>query len=339
LIVLLALPTVAPGFRVRVGGHTVTLHDRAPTVALALTRAGFVAHDGPLVAVMSGRALDRHFDRARVRVDGKVRPLAARVANGDSLQLLNGHPVVETTVHRESRIPGGGLPEIEYELWQPPVAGATDQLVGAASGEIVSEVPVRAPVNATPVTDASVALSFDDGPNPQWTPAILAILRDANIKATFCVVGYAAERYPALVRQIAAEGHTLCNHTVHHVQMLGRKSAPEIDAELRGNSDIIEKAAGVRPLFFRAPGGTWAQNLVDAVHSQGMRALGWNVDPADYRRPGAAVISATILHHVRPGAVVLMHDGGGDRSQTVGQLRALIEHLRAMGYSFRVPTA
>jgi peptidoglycan/xylan/chitin deacetylase (PgdA/CDA1 family) len=93
----------------------------------------------------------------------------------------------------------------------------------------------------------------------------------------------------------------------------------------------------VRPAFFRAPGGTWSPNLVAEVHRQGMRAFGWDIDPVDYDRPGAMVILNRILSHAHAGGVVLMHDGGGNRAQTAGQLPMLVERLRAMGYTFRVP--
>ncbi len=232
---------------------------------------------------------------------------------------------------------GAALPDIEYQLWNGPRAGATDQLVGERSGEVVSATPTTAPVAASPVTELVVGLSFDDGPHPDTTPAILAVLKAAGVKATFCVVGYAARRYPGLVKAIHDDGHTLCNHTMNHVQRLGTKSPDTITAEISDDGDAIEAATGVRPRFFRAPGGTWASNLIAEVHRQGQRALGWNVDPADFERPGASVITSRVLTQLRPGAMVLLHDGGGDRSQTVAQLRDLIDRLRAHGYSLRVP--
>jgi peptidoglycan/xylan/chitin deacetylase (PgdA/CDA1 family) len=337
ILVLLAVPAVSPTLRLRVDGRPVLLHAQSPTVDTVLRRTGIIPVDGVLLAVVTRRTLDEHFQRATILRDGEPVTLIASVRNGDALAVRNGRSMVEPTVHRTVAVPGGGLPDIEYQLWNAPRAGSTDQLVGASSNEVVSQTPVSAPVAATPVTDPAVALTFDDGPNPASTPAVLAILRAAGIKATFCVVGYAAQRYPDLVRAIRDEGHTLCNHTMHHVQLLGSKPADAITAELRDDNAAIGRAAGVRALFFRAPGGTWAGNLVDEVHRQGMRALGWNVDPADYKRPGAAIITARILAQLRPGAVILMHDGGGDRSQTVAQLPGLIERLKALGYTFRVP--
>ena len=336
---LLWLPAVAPTLKVRVDGHPLVLHASSPTVLDALRRGGIRPVDGVLISAVTHRVIDAHFVPAVVRRGRHRVALSSLLKSGDALVLRNGSNEVEPTVHERVAVPGDGLPDIEYTLWAPPRAGVNDRLVGARSNEVVGETVISPPAQAAPVAGNVVALTFDDGPNPDSTPAILAILRAANIKATFCIVGYAATHYPKLVRQIHDEGHTLCDHTAHHVMGLGAKPADVITAEIRDDADIIEKASGVRPLFFRAPGGTWAPNLITEVHHQGMRALGWAVDPADYKRPGAAVITARILAQLRPGAVVLMHDGGGDRSQTVAQLAGLIEHLRALGYTFAVPEA
>jgi peptidoglycan/xylan/chitin deacetylase (PgdA/CDA1 family) len=336
---LLWLPAVAPTLKVRVDGHPLVLHASSPTVLDALQRGGLRPIDGVLISAVSHRVIDAHFAPAVVRKGSHRVALSSPLKSGDALVLRNGSNEVEPTMHERVPVAGSGLPDIEYTLWAPPRPGLNDRLVGARSDEVVGETIITPPAPAAAVPGNVVALTFDDGPNPDSTPAILAILRAANIKATFCIVGYAATHYPQLVRQIHDEGHTLCDHTAHHVMGLGTKSPDVITAEIRDDADIIEKAAGVRPLFFRAPGGTWAPNLIAEVHRQDMRALGWAVDPADYKRPGAAVITARILAQLRPGAVILMHDGGGDRSQTVAQLAGLIDHLRALGYTFAVPQA
>ncbi|HZN13500.1 MAG TPA: polysaccharide deacetylase family protein [Acidimicrobiales bacterium] len=339
VVVLLALPTVGPSLRVHVDGRLVEVTGHNLNVATVLRRSRIAAVDGVLLSAVTHRIIDRHFDPAVVLRNGRPAAKTAGVRSGDYLEIRQGRPWVETAVHRTVPVPGGALPDITYGLWNLPKAGVTNQLVGSRSQEVISEQPVSPAVAATPVTDLAVGFSFDDGPNPQWTPAILAILKSAGIKATFCIVGYAAERYPELVKAIRDDGHTLCNHTMHHVQLLGGKSPDTITNELRDDSALIERASGERPRFFRAPGGTWATNLVAEVRRQGMQALGWNVDPADFERPGAAVITNRIMSQLRPGAVILMHDGGGDRSQTLAQLPALIARLRALGYTFRVPVA
>ena len=337
VVVMVGGMPIAPRLRVDVGGHRIAIHAQEPTVSLALRRAGVVPIDGALIAARSGHYIDRHYQRAQVLRGGIPASTGARVRDGDSLTIVNGHDAVEPVAHRIVPVAGGGLPAIEYGLWRAPRTGTTDQVVGVHSGEVLSESAVIPAVAATVVSEPAVALTFDDGPSPQWTPVVLATLRAARVKATFCIVGYAAELYPELVRAIHDEGHTLCNHTMSHVQLLGRRPAAKIAEELRDNSLAIARAAGIRPAFFRAPGGTWDVKLLDEVHRQGMRALGWNVDPADYDKPGAEMIERRILTQLRPGAVILLHDGGGDRSQTVAQLGALIARVRSLGYSFRVP--
>jgi len=183
----------------------------------------------------------------------------------------------------------------------------------------------------------TVALTFDDGPDPTWTPRVLATLRDAGVHATFCMVGLWVVRYPDLARAVAADGHVLCDHTVNHDEGLTRRPAAVVDAQLRGCADDLERVVGKRPAFYRAPGGHLNPLIIDTAHRMGMQVLGWSDDPKDWRMPPAAAISNSILWNVRPGAIVLMHDGGGDRSRTVFQLPSLISRLKAMGYRFVTP--
>lgn len=337
VLALVGLPAIAPRVRVNVGGRIIAFHSATPTIADVLREAALVPVDGALVSAVSRRQLVPRFDRAMVTRNGRPVTAAARVSSGDQVAVRNGQSSVEAVVARDVLTPGEPLPPIEYGLWHAPRDGVTRRTIGEASGEVLGEAMVVPPVAARPASEMAVALTFDDGPHPDTTPHVLAALRAAGVKATFCVVGYAAVRYPHLVRAIVADGHTLCNHTMNHVQLLGRQPAEVMAAEIAQGADVIERAAGVRPQFFRAPGGTWASNLINEVHAQSMRALGWNVDPADFDRPGAAVITDRTLAQVRPGAVILLHDGGGDRSQTVAQLPALIERLRALGYALRVP--
>jgi peptidoglycan/xylan/chitin deacetylase (PgdA/CDA1 family) len=174
-----------------------------------------------------------------------------------------------------------------------------------------------------------VALTFDDGPDPHWTPQILGLLRQHHVKATFCLVGTQVRRYPGLVRQIVNEGHTLCNHTMNHDEHLRQKSSQRIVSDLAQTSALIRKASGVTPRFFRAPGGNWSTKLIGIAASQHMQALHWTVDPQDWRRPPAVQIVATVKNATRPGSIVLVHDAGGNRAQTVAAMRTLLPYLSA----------
>jgi peptidoglycan-N-acetylglucosamine deacetylase len=201
----------------------------------------------------------------------------------------------------------------------------------------------RAPVAARPAARAAsgtgwmryttggraVALTFDDGPHPVWTPLLLDYLRAAGVRATFCVVGLQAWRYPALVRRIAREGHTLCNHSWDHDFALGIRPESVIRADLvRTNQAIRRAVPGVPVQYFRQPGGRWTPAVIRVARDLGMVALHWSVDPRDWERPGAEAIVHRTLEQARPGAIILLHDGNGDRSGTVSACRYLLGQLQ-----------
>ncbi|SCG62079.1 polysaccharide deacetylase family protein [Micromonospora coxensis] len=175
----------------------------------------------------------------------------------------------------------------------------------------------------------AVALTFDDGPDPTWTPKVLDQLRAARVKATFCVVGTQVRKHPQLVARIVREGHQLCNHSWRHDFDLGRRPVAEIRADLtRTNQAIRAAVPGAKVPFFRQPGGRWTPEVVTVARQLGMRSLHWSVDPQDWAKPTAPVLTKRIQAGVRPGAIVLMHDGGGDRSRTLAACGHLIADLK-----------
>lgn len=175
-----------------------------------------------------------------------------------------------------------------------------------------------------------VALTFDDGPDPDWTPRVLALLRQYHIKATFCMIGVNVQEFPYLVRDIVAEGHTLCNHSWVHDIALGTRSAAWIQADLaRTNAAIRRAAPGAKISYYRQPGGAWTPAIVSIAARLGMSALHWQVDPQDWTKPGAYAISSRVITATRPGSIVLMHDGGGNRSGTTTALRSILPNLVA----------
>ncbi|WP_189113324.1 polysaccharide deacetylase family protein [Pilimelia terevasa] len=174
-----------------------------------------------------------------------------------------------------------------------------------------------------------VTLTFDDGPSPVHTPQILALLRAQGVRAMFCVVGSQAEAHPELIQQIAREGHQLCNHSWNHELRLGRGTPTQIRANLRRTNDAIRKAVPGAPVtHFRHPGGNWTPAAIQASRELGMVPTGWAVDPRDWARPPAGAIASTVLKGSRRGAIVLMHDGGGDRRNTVAACRTIIPALK-----------
>ncbi|TQS42469.1 polysaccharide deacetylase family protein [Cryptosporangium phraense] len=174
----------------------------------------------------------------------------------------------------------------------------------------------------------NVALTFDDGPDPRWTPQVLALLRKYHVKATFCLIGVNVKAHPDLVRKIAQDGHTLCNHTTHHDEHLKKKSRAAILSDLRQTNALIKKASGgITPKYFRAPAGNWSGVIVSAARSLGMASIGWSVDPKDWMKPPSSTIVSRVRARMAPGVIVLMHDGGGDRSRSVAALKVLLPSL------------
>jgi peptidoglycan/xylan/chitin deacetylase (PgdA/CDA1 family) len=171
---------------------------------------------------------------------------------------------------------------------------------------------------------SAVALTFDDGPDPTSTPQMLDLLKQYGIKATFCLVGVHVRDYPELVERIVREGHTLCNHSWLHDIKLGEKTPDQIRADLARTSAEIRKAVpNARIPYYRQPGGKWTADIVSIAKSMGMTPLGWAVDPSDWAKPGTQVIIDRVTQHTFAGSIVLMHDGGGDRSETLAACRTL----------------
>lgn len=174
----------------------------------------------------------------------------------------------------------------------------------------------------------AVALTFDDGPSPVWTPKYLALLAKYHLHATFCMIGSQVAQYPDLVRQAVAAGDTLCDHTWDHDEYLSQKPAASIRSEMTRTLTAIRKAVPHAQVpYYRQPGGNWSPSIVAQARALGMRPLDWNVDPSDWQRPPASSIVATIESTTHPGSIVLMHDGGGDRSHTYTALRTLLPWL------------
>ncbi|MBM0231641.1 polysaccharide deacetylase family protein [Micromonospora sp. STR1_7] len=174
-----------------------------------------------------------------------------------------------------------------------------------------------------------VALTFDDGPNPAWTPKVLDQLRAARVTATFCVVGREAQRHPELIRRIVREGHQLCNHSWRHDLDLARRPVAEIRADLVRTNKAIQAAAPGAPVpFYRQPGGRWTSEVLGVAKELGMRPLHWAVDPQDWDKPTAATIAKRVHNAARPGSIVLLHDGGGDRAATLAACPRMIADLK-----------
>jgi peptidoglycan/xylan/chitin deacetylase (PgdA/CDA1 family) len=176
-----------------------------------------------------------------------------------------------------------------------------------------------------------VALTFDDGPSPVYTPQILRILAAARAPASFEIIGLHGGAYPGIVRAENADGMSLVNHTWTHID-LAALPAGRWPAEVDRTSRLLRGVTGHPVRCLRPPYGLGDRAVDAQLRSRGLAELDWDVDPSDYLRPGAAVIARRVLAALRPGAIVIMHDGGGNRSQTVAALPAIIRGIRAAGY-------
>ncbi|MGB0120009.1 MAG: polysaccharide deacetylase family protein [Solirubrobacterales bacterium] len=197
----------------------------------------------------------------------------------------------------------------KFDLRPVAVVGCT-----GGNGEFVTRGPRRG---------KKVALTFDDGPS-LYTPDVLRILKKHEVKSTFFVVGQEVQRYPAEARKILAQGHELANHSTHHATLPG-------DADIRTTNSIIKRTTGFRPCLFRPPGGAVSSGVLSAAAREKVKVVNWNIDTSDWRLPG----SGSILNSIKSasaGSIVLMHDGGGPRSQTIAALEAGIKSLQSRGY-------
>ncbi|MFZ4183417.1 polysaccharide deacetylase family protein [Streptomyces pseudogriseolus] len=190
------------------------------------------------------------------------------------------------------------------------------------------------------VPDRRLVLTFDDGPDPTWTPKVLDVLKKHDAHAVFFVTGTMASRYPDLVQRMVDEGHEIGLHTFNHPD-LSLQSKKRIDWELSQNQLAITGAAGIRTSLFRPPYSSFSDAMdneswlvTQYIGSRGYLTVVNNTDSEDWKRPGVDEIIRRATPHNGEGAIVLMHDSGGDRSQTVAALDRFLPGLKAKGYEF-----
>ena len=210
---------------------------------------------------------------------------------------------------------------------------------GAIHGAFHRNSPIFGPtLGKIPSDRKVVALTFDDGPNPDATPLILQTLREKGVRATFFVLGSHAERWPELVRRISHEGHQLGNHGYFH-RKLQFKSPFYVSRDIRPGIRAIKRAGAPAPRLFRAPHGFRSPWTTPIASSYGERTVGWSLGVWDSDRPGADEIVRRTMEGVEPGSIILLHDGDGynpdgDRMQTAAALPIIIDRLKEQGYEF-----
>ncbi|GHG26602.1 polysaccharide deacetylase family protein [Streptomyces filamentosus] len=220
-------------------------------------------------------------------------------------------------------------------------AGARTPDRGTTGPDRPAKPTVRVPEGIAHAAEAggrAVNITIDDGPDPRWTPQMLDILKENDVKAVFCMIGPQAKRHPDLVKRVVAEGHRLCDHTMTHDTTMDRKPVAYQKQQILDALRMIEEASGGTEVqYYRAPGGAFTPDSRKIAAAAGMRPLGWNVDTKDFERPGAAAIVATVKSELPNGPTILFHDGGGDRSQSVTALREVLPWLKEQGRTFSFP--
>ncbi|AFY34274.1 polysaccharide deacetylase family protein [Calothrix sp. PCC 7507] len=183
-------------------------------------------------------------------------------------------------------------------------------------------------------TEKVISLTFDDGPGPKNTAQVLEILKQNNIKATFFMIGEMVKIYPKIAKQVAEDGHVIGNHTWHH--WYRNMDTITAASEINRTADIIYKTTGVKTTLFRPPGGFLHNGLVDYAKSQNYAVMMWSNQSGDAERhsPQASGQVKNVLKGAKPGSIVLMHDGGGNRARTVQALPQIIAGLKSQGYRF-----
>ncbi|WP_149400227.1 polysaccharide deacetylase family protein [Dictyobacter arantiisoli] len=202
----------------------------------------------------------------------------------------------------------------------------------AKAGTPAPTTPAQARVIGQGRSDLpKIALTFDDGPNPTYTPQVLSILAQHHVHATFFAIGNQVQSNPNLVKQAIGDGNVVEDHTWDHPD-LTKLTPAAISKEVTSAADAVQKATGQRPGLLRPPYGSVNATVRAQVAALNMTMVIWNVDTVDWSRPGVASIENTALNNAHNGSIILMHDGGGDRSQTVAALPHIITTLQQRGY-------
>ena len=221
-----------------------------------------------------------------------------------------------------------------YKWWETALVAA---LIGAfmATGTPPRQsiAPATAKLAAQRPNPHIIALTFDDGPSPQYTPEILKLLTRYHAHATFFVLGTEVEQFPGVVRDIVRQGSAVANHGFHHVNYFSVGVGGVLRDAARANALLKKEKIPAVP-FYRPPFGNSNNRLVKAMSQAGYTLALWSIDTRDWAAPGTSFITRRVLKNAQPGAIVLMHDGGGNRSQTVNALAAILPVLESEGYRF-----
>ncbi|MEU0370745.1 polysaccharide deacetylase family protein [Streptomyces sp. NPDC006283] len=251
-----------------------------------------------------------------------------------------GGMLVSERAEAPGRAPAAPAPAGGPEVARPPQAASyrlRPMTAYAPPARQRAAPPVRKrPILEVPARGRTMVLTFDDGPDPRYTPDVLAILRKHDVRAMFFVCGEMATAHRDLLREMAGDGHVVGNHTWSH-PLIPELSSSKINDQLGRTSEVIEEAVGEPPLWYRAPYGAWNRRSFEIGAELGMEPLGWTLDTLDWATPGTGTIVRRVLKGAAPGVIVLSHDAGGNRTQSVAALRRYLPKLLDKGYQITVP--
>ncbi|MGO4635349.1 polysaccharide deacetylase family protein [Streptomyces sp. 2RAF24] len=231
-----------------------------------------------------------------------------------------------------------GAPGAQPQARLRPAAYRLQPMTGYAPPAFRRAIP---PVRTRPFlhltgVGRSMVLTFDDGPDPRYTPEILATLRRYGCRAMFFVCGEMAVDNQDLLKEMAEDGHVVGNHTWSH-PLVPKLRPSRIRQELGSTSEVVEQALGTPPLWYRAPYGAWNRLSFEIGAELGMEPLAWTVDTLDWQEPPTDSIVRRVLDGAGSGVVVLNHDAGGNRAHSVAALKRYLPELLDAGYSITVP--
>lgn len=329
------------------GKNPVTINNKPlivrgeTTVGKALYQAGYSIRRGALISREGKVVLKNGGKEPRIYINKHPASKSAVLKRDDDVTFFQGQNIKDNIKERLVPIPSrtrviGSGPFII--LQRRGVDGQRYEVYGEKSGAVISSRIVNYPEptivkRSKAVPGMTVALTFDDGPNPPYTQRILKILREQNVIATFFVVGSQVQKYPEVVREISESGYPVENHSLTHPKLY-KLANTVVDAELDQARDLIMQNTNVEPKWFRPPYGTSNVIIDEAVAKRGYKLVFWTVDTLDWKAPDTEFIWQRFISQIRPGAIVLLHDGGGNRDKTIAILPRIIQYLRDQGYSF-----
>lgn len=246
-----------------------------------------------------------------------------------------GSVVWATSIEEFKSIPVQQPPEDLPQLEGGPET--TERVRYPVSNIVLQQRYPETIVLSGPSTEKKVALTFDDGPDPRFTPQVLDVLQEYDVDATFFVMGARAKSYPDLVKRMINEGHIVGNHTYWHPNLVEQANVATLEREVNRTEDTLENLVGYRTKLFRAPYGFLYNELVEKLRDMNYTVVGWSVDSLDWKEDPPSVIANTVTSQVQPGSVILMHDGGewdANRTPTIQALQQIIPTLKEQGYEF-----